>query len=580
MDTFKKIFRYIPKITRRFFWLSLCLGVITSLLSVGVNVAYGSLADRFVSLSTNSNSTPIIIVLGVILALYLLNAFVSFFQERASDNFRVEALNSLRKIGYEHLENLPVTYYENNRPGAIVQKTTYIAQAIGWLADFTDNKIYIVALPTLSLVVMFYYHPLIGAVTIVGIVGIILMQMRKTTVRKPYLDQATSAWEEAVGIFTEHVSHTPTARTTVHQAGLKSVFFESINNQKSLRLKQNKVEWRYNAVQLVLESLTIVAVLSITAWLAIHHSVTIGVLVAVTALLRQIMFNTRGVAFLYDSYINALREGSRFLELLDEPVDTIGKDATLQATEISQLEFRDVSFAYSKGNEVLSNISFILNKGKKIALVGPSGGGKSSITKLVQRLYAPTSGSILINGQPLEIHTFSSTRQLIGSVMQDVALFHLSIKENILLARPNAHDKDITSALKTANAWAFVSKLDGGPSALVGERGVKLSGGQKQRIAIARAAVKKPDLIVLDEATSALDSESEKEVQAGLTKLMKGKMAIIVAHRLSTITDCDEIIVIDKGTITERGTHAELILNKGAYAELWAHQSGGFITEN
>jgi len=221
----------------------------------------------------------------------------------------------------------------------------------------------------------------------------------------------------------------------------------------------------------------------------------------------------------------------------------------------------------------VDQIVALLKAGQTLALVGPSGVGKTTITKLLLRFYVPTSGKILIYGQPIENFTQDSVRGLIGTVMQDVALFNETIEENLRFARPKATDQEIRSAAKTAHADIFIDKLPLNYKTLVGERGIKLSGGEKQRVAIARAILRDPQLIILDEATSSLDSRSEQFVQDGLHKLMSNKTAVVIAHRLSTVTHADKIIVLEKGKVLEQGNHDQLLKKKGLYAKLFSIQS-------
>jgi ABC-type multidrug transport system fused ATPase/permease subunit len=252
-------------------------------------------------------------------------------------------------------------------------------------------------------------------------------------------------------------------------------------------------------------------------------------------------------------------------------------DAT-ELEKLHSLEFRKVSFAYpGKRRRVLEDISFTLDAGTTLALVGPSGTGKTTITKLMLRFYEPTAGQILVNGEPIQRFTGESVRRHIGMVMQDVALFNDTVETNLQLANERASKAEVRAAATQAHANVFIDKLPEKYQTLVGERGVKLSGGEKQRVAIARAILKQPDLIILDEATSALDSESERHVQAGLQQLMVDRTAVIIAHRLSTVMRADQILVLKNGKIVERGRHDQLANRPGGlYARLFKMQTEGF----
>lgn len=245
------------------------------------------------------------------------------------------------------------------------------------------------------------------------------------------------------------------------------------------------------------------------------------------------------------------------------------------------IRFKNVDFRYEKTAELLfQDLNLHIKPGEKVALVGHSGGGKTTITKLLSRFVDVGNGEVLIDGQNIADVTFASLRGAIASVPQDPAMFHRSLRDNIRYGNPDASDAAIIEAARQANALEFIEKLPDKFETLVGERGVKLSGGQRQRVAIARAILKNAPILVLDEATSALDSESESLIQDALWKLMEGRTAIVIAHRLSTIQKMDRIIVLDEGKIAEEGTHEALVGKKnGVYAKLWAHQSGGFIEQ-
>jgi ATP-binding cassette subfamily B protein len=268
-------------------------------------------------------------------------------------------------------------------------------------------------------------------------------------------------------------------------------------------------------------------------------------------------------------------------ELLEQPPQVQDKPFA-EESEIARgaIGFSDMTFRYSdaaSNDTLFKDFDLSVKSGEKIGLVGPSGGGKTTITRLLLRFMDIQSGAITIDGQDIRDIKQRDLRRAIAYVPQEPLLFHRTIKENIRYGRPQATDAEVIGVAKKSYAHEFVSALPQGYDTLVGERGVKLSGGQRQRVAIARAMLKNAPILVLDEATSALDSQSEQLIQKALWQLMKDKTAVVIAHRLSTINHMDRIIVLDKGRITEQGSHQQLLDQKGLYAKLWSHQSGGFI---
>lgn len=279
----------------------------------------------------------------------------------------------------------------------------------------------------------------------------------------------------------------------------------------------------------------------------------------------------------------AFLQAAPMTQIIQESPEVLD-DAAAQPLKITagKVDFSNVSFAYRDNNAeqvVFDNLELSIEPGEHVGLVGPSGGGKSTLTRLLLRFDDITNGAILIDGQDIRRITQTSLRDAVGYVPQEPLLFHRSIRENIAYGRPDATQAQIENAAQEAQAHDFISKLPNGYETVVGERGVKLSGGQRQRVAIARAILKDAPILVLDEATSALDSESEKAIQTALWELMKNKTSLVIAHRLSTIQRLDRILVLDNGQIVEQGSHKELLAAKGLYAKLWAHQSGGFIED-
>jgi ATP-binding cassette subfamily B protein len=333
--------------------------------------------------------------------------------------------------------------------------------------------------------------------------------------------------------------------------------------------------------QLMLFSFQIIT-MAVCIWLFAAGNVTIAALIFAVTYLGRLTSSLFDVSPIIRGMEQVFLDAAPITDILEESPQVQDKpNAPALNVSSGGLQLQNVSFTYSDNSDssVINNVSLTIKPGERIGLAGSSGGGKTTLTKLLLRFADISSGSIIIDGQNIADVSQKSLRSAIAYVPQEPYLFHRSLRENIAYARPSATDEEIMLAIKRANAYEFIKDLPKGLDTIVGERGVKLSGGQRQRIAIARAILKDAPILILDEATSALDSESEKLIQDALTKLMKGRTAIVVAHRLSTIAGLDRIIVLGSGKIIEEGSHTALLKQKGMYAKLWSHQSGGFIEE-
>jgi ATP-binding cassette subfamily B protein len=284
---------------------------------------------------------------------------------------------------------------------------------------------------------------------------------------------------------------------------------------------------------------------------------------------------------IYRNLEGALTDAAQFAELLLDPPAVVDAEATAAFTPAEfGVELRDVCFRYSPAQPLLfDRLSLRIAPGAKVGLVGRSGGGKTTITRLLLRFSDVEAGAVLVGGVPIDQVPQAELRRVIAYVPQDPSMFHRSIADNIRVGRPEATDAEVRRAAELAHAAEFIDALPEGYRTLVGERGVKLSGGQRQRVAIARAILKNAPILVLDEATSSLDSESEALIQDALWTLLTGRTAIVIAHRLSTVKRMDELVILDRGRLVERGSHDALLARGGIYAGLWAHQSGGFLGE-
>jgi ATP-binding cassette subfamily B protein len=485
--------------------------------------------------------------------------------------------------GMEQLAKKDIGFFHDNFGGALTKKALGYGKSFESFMDTLAFNVFTGLIPILfATVVLWRYSPWLVAilyVLIAIVVSIVIPLIRRRA-------KLTKAREEAANVMAGHVADTIGNMDAVQSFAHEEHELKRHRVNVSDYMTKARRSWDYHTTRIDMAISPFYVFINVAGLAAAIHFGKDGATIAAIfvtftyyARITEVMWEFNRI---YRNLENAVTEAAQFTELLMKPsaLQEAKNPIKLNITR-GDVHFKDVTFTYHGDNQdpLFDNLNLHIKAGEKLALVGHSGGGKTTVTKLLLRFADIDGGELLIDGQNIAKGRLRDLRGSIAYVPQEPIMFHRSIRENIRYGRLDANDETVIDAAKKAHAHEFIESLPQGYDTLVGERGVKLSGGQRQRIAIARAIIKDAPILVLDEATSALDSESEKLIQSALWKLMQGRTTIVIAHRLSTIQKMDRIVVLDKGTIIEQGAHAELLKQKGVYATLWAHQSGGFIEE-
>ncbi len=516
------------------------------------------------------------IIAIIIFATDLLYTLFSNLSGFLGDRMGYKLNKILAERYYEHLMKLPQKYFDTELTGKIINRLDRSAQQISDFMNMVSNNFLQFVFGTVfALVVVFHYSPAVAVMLFTLYPIYIWMTMRTSGRWLKYQTEINENKDIAAGRFAEVIGQIKVTKSFRQELHELNVFGK--RQQKVIDIERpQSVLWHSNDIKrrLVLNIIFFGVYMYIFVQAA-HGAFTPGQAVALILYALQIRIPIFTISFLVDRTQQVIGNSKDYFKVMDlEPEIADHKDASNLRVKNGAINFSSVSFSYDNHNQVLKDIDLDIKPDTKVALVGESGEGKTTITNLLMRLYEPQNGQILIDGQNINNVTQKSLRENIGVVFQDPALFSGTIRENISYAKPSASHAEVVAAAKAANADEFVNKLEKGYDTEIGERGLKLSGGQKQRIAIARALLKNPPILVLDEATSSLDSKSEHMVQEALQRLMKGRTTIIIAHRLSTIQHVDEIITLHGGMVDEVGTPTELAKTDGIYAQLLELQQG------
>ena len=512
-----------------------------------------------------------LLLAGLLFGFDIANTLIRNYGGYLGDMMAARLKEQLSTAYYKHLLSLPQSYYDTELTGTIINRLNRAITELGNFLNMFANNFFQMILTIIITVGIVLRYSWVLALLVVAMYPL-FMWLTALTSKKWQKLQAKKNEETdiASGRFAEVVSQMKVVKSYV-QEKLEYRKFSRRFAKTVVITKEQSTYWHKMDVLRgsVLSALFFLIFAYIFVQTAEQHF-SIGDMVLLITLINGLRMPLFNMSFIVDNFQKAVSGSVDVLTALKtEPEPSDGGAKTTKRVR-GNISFDDVSFAYADEKEktVLKNITFAIAPGEHVALVSQSGGGKTTITNLLMRLYVPEKGIIAIDGRDVSATTQASLRHNIAMVFQDPSLFSGTIRENIAYGRPNATDADIQKAAKAANADEFIDELEKGYDTEIGERGLKLSGGQKQRIAIARAVLKDAPILILDEATSALDSRSEQLVQQALDRLMKGRTTLIIAHRLSTIASVDRIITLKNGTIDEIGSPAELAVTDGLYATL------------
>ena len=482
--------------------------------------------------------------------------------------------HSLRLDGYDHLQHLEVEYFEDRQTGGLMSILNDDVNQLERFLDSGANDLIQVITTVSTISIMFFLiNPIIGSIALIPIPFIILFSVNF----QKRLEPRYAVMRDKVGILNGRLSNNLTGISTIKSYTNEDFELERIRKSsiayKDSNIHVIKLSSAFSPLIRMIIVMGFLGMLILGGVFALNGTLEVAEYSVIIFLIQRLLWPLTRLGETFDNYQRAMASTNRILDLLKTPKQIISGTQVPKNIK-GEIHLSGISFDYKTRPNILSDIEIKVSSGDTVAFVGPTGAGKSTITKLVLRFYDPTKGSVMLDGVDIRDLDLDKYREAIGLVSQDVFLLDGSVYENILYGNHNATEEQVIEAAKIAEVHEFVESLPQGYHTLVGERGQKLSGGQKQRISIARAVLKNPPILILDEATSNVDNETEAAIQRSLDKLIVDRTTLVIAHRLSTIRNADCIYVLDNGKMVEQGTHGKLLNLNGQYASLWRVQTG------
>ncbi|WP_375276622.1 ABCB family ABC transporter ATP-binding protein/permease [Pseudoalteromonas marina] len=529
--------------------------------------------------SVDKSINPVLVIPALLLIMYGGLRFASVFLGEVRDAvFSRVTEHAMRNIGlkvFKHLHSLELAFHLDRQTGGISRDIERGTSGLSFLMRFLMFNIVPTLFEILTVAIIFgsLFSIWFALITLLAVGVYIFFTVTVTQWRNRFIRESNAADNLSNTRAIDSLLNYETVKYFNNEQFEAKTYDSFLANWETARLKNRMSLLALNSGQALIIASAITALMWLGSSEVVTGSLSIGELVMINAYMIQLFLPLNFLGFVYREIRRALTDLENMLGLLNKkPQVTNAPNANTLNVPNGEIAFNNVSFSYNASRPILNNISFKVKAGSKVAIVGASGAGKSSLARLLYRFYDVTSGSITIDNQAISSVTLDSLRKAIAIVPQDTVLFNTTIRENIAYGRPSASDSDIDKAIEMAHLKDFINTLADGDKTRVGERGLKVSGGEKQRIAIARAILKQSPILIFDEATSALDSQAEQAILKAMHEVASEHTSIVIAHRLSTITDAHTIIVLKSGQIVEQGQHNELLTLGGEYAHMWALQ--------